>query len=426
MAGRDILKKVIHSEIFRNTSILVSGTIIAQLIPVLLQVVLRRLYQPEVFGAYSVFFSLMGVSVFFFTFRYEMAIINPEKDEEAQNLLSVIFIISIVSAVIWELLYVIFHNEIVSLLKFPEKYSWWLYFLPLVLLFYAWYLGIQYWLVRKKNFKGISVNKISRRSVEGILQVAFGLIGKSYGMFLGLLGGIMTNFFVGVKQSVKSGFSITNISVDKMKRAAKNYKEYPLFNTIPAFLNTAGMMLPVFIINKYYGTSITGYFDLTRQVLAVPVGLLSVALSQVYMQRFAEKFNKSVSIKKDIISLWVFLAIISLVSFVIIFWGGEWLFGFVFGKQWSLSGQYAEILIYKYVLVFMVSPVSSVLISIKKVKVISLWQSLYFFMILLLLAFTGYGFLSFLKVYVIIELVAYSLYLFLIVHNVAKYEKSLG
>ncbi len=425
MNSKDFLRRAFKSEIFKNTSILISGTVLAQLIPVLLQVLLRRLYAPEVFGAYSVFFSLMGVSVFFFTFRYELSVINPEKDEEAQNILAVIFFIAVVSSVLWELVLFIFIDDITVLLKFPEKYSWWLYFLPLVLLFYAWYLGIQYWLVRKKNFKGISINKISRRSVEGLVQLVLGVVGKSYGMFTGLLAGIITNFGVGVKQSIKSGFSVKNISAGKMKSVAWKYREYPFYNTIPAFLNTAGMMMPVFFINKFYGTEITGFFDLTRQVLAVPVGLLSVALSQVYLQRFAEKFNAGKSIKHDILYLWLFLGAISLVSFVIIYFAGEGLFGIVFGDKWRISGTYAEILIYKYVLVFMVSPVSNVLISIKKVKVISLWQFLYFFMILMLNFFSTYDFEDFLKVYVVIELIAYSLYLLLILYNVGKYEKSL-
>ena len=417
--------KIKTSEIFKNTSILVGGTIIAQLIPILLQVILRRLYAPEIFGAYSVFLSLFSIGVFFFTLRYELSVINPKDDYEAQNILGVIFFISIIVFFILEVILFLWNEKIVDIFNFPKDYSWWLYFLPLSLLFYAWFLGIQYWLVRKKNFKGISVNKISRRLVEGVVQLMFGSLNKSFGLLIGFLGGVIANFVVGIKQSVGSGFSIRNLSIQKIRFVAGKYKEYPIFNAIPAFLNTAGLMLPIIFMNKFYGVEVTGYFDLTRQVLAVPIALLSVALSQVYLQRFSERYNKRESIKKDLMMLWLFLGVISFVSFIIIFFAGEMLFAVIFGQKWSVSGYYAEILIFKYVLIFMVSPVSNVLISLNKVKIISLWQIFYFFVIFSLKFFSHYSFEMFLIVYVVLELIAYLVYLALIIYNVRKYEKSL-
>jgi len=419
------MKRLLKSEIVKNTGILVGGTVAAQLIPIVLQVFLRRMYAPEVFGVFSVFFSLMSIGVFFFTFRYELSIVNPEKDEDAANLLTLIIMLSFSSFLILLLTILFFDAEISRLVNIPRSYSSLLYLLPFTLFFYSSYLGMQYWLIRKKNFKGISFNKITRRSAEGIVQIILGIFRYTSGLIWGLFVGIISIFFMGLFQSRKSGLDFKVINWGRIKKVAKEYKEYPLFNTLPAFLNTAGLMLPVIFINKFFGSDITGQFDLTRQILAVPTALLSVSLSQVYLQRLSEKFNSRKSIIKDLVGLGAFLAAISLIAFVVIYFFGIQLFTLFFGSNWYDAGLYAELLIFKYLLVFVVSPMSMVFVALKKIKVTSLWQVLYFLSILVLYFFRNRDILDFLQVYVIIDVIMYSFYFLLIVLVVSKYEKSL-
>jgi O-antigen/teichoic acid export membrane protein len=419
------MKKLLKSEIVKNTGILVTGTVLAQLIPMILQVVLRRMYPAEVFGVFSVYFTLMSLGVFFFTFRYELSIVNPSDDRDAMNLVGVVMSLSLISLVILTVLLFFFYEPISKVLNIPNEYSYWLFFLPVSLFFYSSYLGMQYWLIRKKNFKGISLNKIVRRSVEGVFQIIWGALKLFYGLVAGLVLGVISIFFMGFVQSKKAGFSLKEVSWQRMKKVAHEYKEYPLYNTLPAFLNTAGLMLPILFINKFFGTDITGQFDLTRQILAVPAALLSVSLSQVYLQRLSEKFNSKQSIKKDLFGLLAFLSIISVVAFIIIFFWGIPLFTFFFGKEWYLAGEFARLLIFKYLLVFVVSPVSIVLIAIKKIKTTSAWQVLYFLAILLLWFFKDMEIFSFLRAYVFIDIVLYSIYFFLIAYNVIRYERTL-
>src|SRR5664280_2838329 len=75
-----------RSELLKNTSILISGTALAQLIPILLQPILRRYYTPDIFGAYSVYFSIVGILAIVSSFKYELAIILPRTDKEAANI----------------------------------------------------------------------------------------------------------------------------------------------------------------------------------------------------------------------------------------------------------------------------------------------------------------------------------------------------
>jgi O-antigen/teichoic acid export membrane protein len=184
-------------------------------------------------------------------------------------------------------------------------------------------------------------------------------------------------------------------------------------------------MLPVIFFNKFFGSRLTGNLDLTRQVLAVPLSFLSISISQVYLQRWSEKFNNKQSIIRDFKYLIVFLAGVSLLMLVFIYFFGQWLFPFVFGQKWDLAGKFSEILIFKYSLTFIVSPLTVIFIALKKIKYSSTWQIFYFLIIASLMFFKHLKADAFLTVYVMFDVFSYVLYFVLIWYILIKYEKSL-
>ncbi|HOY73393.1 MAG TPA: oligosaccharide flippase family protein, partial [Tenuifilaceae bacterium] len=84
------------SEILQNASILVSGTILAQAIPILLQPFLRRYFSPHDFGVYSVYSSLIGILLVISSFRYEQAIVLPKRNRDASVLVTSSILFSLV------------------------------------------------------------------------------------------------------------------------------------------------------------------------------------------------------------------------------------------------------------------------------------------------------------------------------------------
>ena len=78
----------IKSNFLKNSLILIGGTVLAQLIPLFLQLYLRRIYTPEDFGAFSIYFNLLSVFIIFCSLRYEAAVVLPKNDVESINVLS--------------------------------------------------------------------------------------------------------------------------------------------------------------------------------------------------------------------------------------------------------------------------------------------------------------------------------------------------
>ena len=62
---------LLKKDIFKDLSFLMGGTFIAQLIPILLQPVLKRLFTVEEFGVFDIYFRSVGLLAIVFSLKYE-------------------------------------------------------------------------------------------------------------------------------------------------------------------------------------------------------------------------------------------------------------------------------------------------------------------------------------------------------------------
>lgn len=410
----------------KNTIILTTGVGVSQLIIFIIQLITRRLYSPEIFGVYDVYFNLLGILVVFVALRYEMAVVLPKEDDVASNIAALAIFFSFSLNLILLLAVLFFRSIISSVLNFPEKYSLWLLFLPFTTFFFSSYQVINYWLIRKKKFRSSSLNKIARRSSEGVFQVGLGFLKNSFGLISGDLAGNLVNFTIGLRQILHSGFTFKHVSVPNMKKVFYRYIQFPKYNLLPALLNTVSTALPFLIINKYYGSTVTGYFGLSKMILAIPVALISTSLSQVLLQRITEKKNSGMSIKKDVDRSALYLAGIGLAGTLILsLWGVE-LITFFFDKTWETSGRFIKIIVFASAINFVVSPLSIVFVTLEKLNIQAIWQGSYFLMTLGLLLFRQLPVEQFLYIYITIDIVSYLAYFILIEKVIAKYEISIS
>lgn len=414
-----------NSELFKNTSILLSGTALAQLIPILLEPILRRYYSPEIFGAYSVYLSLLGILIIVASFKYELAIILPKKDKEAANIFILSVILSFFFSIILLIIVLIWKKNICIFLNLSLTYVNYLYVIPLGTFLFSLYQSINFWLIRKKKFLAISQNKFIRRSFEGSGKIGFRFIVGTYGLVIGDILGHIANLVSGVIQAHKSGLNLKLINFNKLRYVSRKYIEYPKFNVIPSFLSACSYLLPAILINKFFSTEYAGFFDLSKLVLSIPLALIATSISNVLLQRVSEKYREKQSFVKEFIPIVIIVLLIAFTElFIISLWGAD-LFIFIFGKKWSLSGEISEILIWSFSISFITASFTSVFIAMKKIKIYSFWQLFYFICIMSLYFFRKYGFIDFLKVFVFIEIISYLIAISMIIVVMLKYELNL-
>ncbi|MEI6048932.1 MAG: oligosaccharide flippase family protein [Bacteroidota bacterium] len=423
MTREELFHSLKNSELLRNTSILVSGTAVAQLIPILLQPILRRYYSPDIFGAYAVYLSLIGILGIISSFKYELAIILPRKDKEAANVFFLTILINILFDVLLVFVIIIWKTDILHFFNLSDKFSDYLYFVPLGIFFYSFYQSINYWLIRKKGFFPISINKFVRRGFEGFAQVAFKFAKNSHGIIFGDLIGHFANIISGIYQGKKRGLSLGLFSLGKIKFVALKYFEFPKYNVIPSFMSACSFLLPVILLNKFFSSEITGFFDLSKLLLSIPLALISTSISNVLLQSISEKFKINKSLKKDLLLILGIVCVIGTVEIIVITFFGVELFKLIFGELWGFSGKISQILVWSYALNFFVASFSAIFISMNKIKLLSAWQLFYFISIISLTFFRKYEFLDFLRIYVSIEVFCYLISIVLMFYIVSGYER---
>jgi O-antigen/teichoic acid export membrane protein len=414
-----------QTDFLRNTVILIFGTGIAQLIPILLQPVLRRVYAPADFGAFAVYFSLIGILTVIANFRYDLAIGLPEKDEEGANLFFLTLLTNFLFNIFLLFVIILFRHSIAQFFKFPEKFSGFLFLLPFGTFFFCSFQAMNYWLIRKKAFKSLSINKISRRGAEGIVQVSFGLFRNSAGLFWADIAGSISNNISGIRQMRRTAFNVHFFSRPVIISVMKRYIGFPKYNLIPHLFGTLALQFPVFIINRMFTKTDLGYFDLTQQAILAPFALISVAVSQVLLQVVTKKKHDRENIYHDFMNLTFLLLAIGLTSVVVIELWGPQLYSFVFGKTCRIAGEYSRILIIGFMFFLIVSPMGAVLMGLEEIRIMSLWNLIHFILIFGLYFVTNITFITFLKLFVAIEVVAFSIFYLLIIKAIIKHDKGI-
>ncbi|MBS3772148.1 MAG: oligosaccharide flippase family protein [Bacteroidales bacterium] len=422
---RNFTQSFFQSLYFRRSVVLIAGTAVSQIIALLFQLILRRLFLPEVFGAFALYLSTFTILATLTSLKYETAIVIPKTKKEAVHLFYLSFLLNFLFAALLFVVFLLFRHEFSSLIGLNAKYAHWFLILPLSLLFFGFYKAINYALIREKRFRYSSLNKVIRRGIEGIGQISAGLGNFNSGLVWGHLLGNFSQNISGLLQLRKISFFTSAFDSSTLKGVMNRFSNFPKYQAFPHMLNTLSFTLPVIIVNILYNQEITGFFDLTRQALALPMALISTSLSQVVFQDISERRNQKKPIKRQISKTFKTLLFISLPGILIVLLWGESLFAFFFGSEWGISGRVAQILIFSYAIRFIVTPLSPVLTALERLKMLALWRIAYFLAVLSLFLLTNIDIFLFFKIYMGIEAGFYALYFILIWSACVKYDRKL-
>ena len=399
------------SDFNKNILTLMTGTTLAQAIPIAISPILTRIYTPEDFGLYAIFVAIVAIFGSVVNGRYDQAIMLPKRDEDAINIFALGFIISCGVSLLL-LITVVLFNDYFTKLLLNDDIGLWLYFVPLAVFLTGIFNLLNYFNTRKKYYKDLATATIIRSLLTGIIQLSLGFTKQGA---TGLISGQMISQFfentILLKNLIKNKELIFKISKEKIIALAKRYREIPKYSILATLSNTLAHRLTNILISSFYSVATLGFYSLVQRVLGVPSSLIGHSIGQVFFQEATKEKHETGQAINTFSKTVKKLIIIGLPSFTILFFTVEELFAFMFSEEWRIAGVYAKIVIPWVFISFVVSTVSFIDILMEKQKKYLIFNiTLIIFTILVIYLSRELTFDKFLQNYTIVMSIIYSVY----------------
>lgn len=358
----------------RNTSFrgdvlrLVSGTGIGQIIALLAAPVIARLYPPSAFGVAAVFASFGSIFGVMACLRYELSIVLPETDREGANLFALSVGLSLATALLTGLVLALAGEEIAGWINMPEirPYLW---LVPVTVLLHGLFIALNYWNTRTKHFTRLSIARVTQQVAGTSITLGAGFAGYATGGVMigaGVAGqGVATATLGGQIWRDNGKFIRDNVHWRGVVEGLRRYKNFPMFSSWSALLNTASWQLPALMLSAFFSSAVVGFYALGFRILQMPMTLIGRAISQVFLQRAAVE-RVAGNLGSLVETLFQRLLITSLLPGLILMLTGADLFRFVFGSEWTEAGVYTQILAPWAIIWFISSPLSTIYTVLEK------------------------------------------------------------
>lgn len=340
---------------------LVSGTVLAQIINVVITPFLTRLYAPDAFGIAASFVSVVNLFSVIACMRYDLAIMLPEDDEEAVNLLGVSIGWAVLLSLFTTFLFGFVGRNLVEKLNVSELIPY-LYWIPPMILLLGLFQAQNYWNSRTKHFGRLSIAKVTGAATTQLVNLESGLQGNATGGSLirgSLVGQLLSTLLLTFqiwREDAK--FFSQAVRWSKMQAVLVRYKKFPLYSTWAALLNVISWQLPVFLLSYYFSSTVVGYYALGFRILQLPMSLVGGAIAQVFFQRASEAKLEGhlAQVVEDTFSWLVRIGMFPMFMLGVV---GRDLYVIVFGDAWAEAGVYTQILSIWAFFWFIASPLST-------------------------------------------------------------------
>jgi cbb3-type cytochrome oxidase maturation protein len=405
---------------------LMSGTMVAQIIPVTISPILTRIYSPAEFGSLALYLAILAVVSVLGTMRYELAIVQSKSTEDAKALLHLCLVTSASMSFFFLIVVVVYDYMNFDWFdsQIPNEL---LYLLPVSLFLNGFVLSFRYWLLRQNQFGKLTGTAVAQSGGTGTGQISIGLGQTSNGLIFGqVLGQFLAGFYMVIAGIKTDKRVFRGYSWSLSRRQAGIFSNMPKYSLVGSMADVLAVQLPVLFITKIFNSVVTGYFSLTVRVLNLPLVALSGALSQVLFKKVSDlALTNPERIKPLLIKIHLVLVCMMIPFVALFFLWGEDLFGFVFGENWRQAGYMASVLVFGVAVRFSVSPLSIVMAMKENVRLGMYWQLAYVLTLsTTLFAFREAPIEKLVLVFVCHDSLLYLVYFFLILKGAEKLKEA--
>ncbi len=352
---------------FKNFVLLFTGNSVSQIIPFLLAPVISRIFSPQQLAVQENFLAMVAIISVIAAGRFEIALILPKIQKKANNLFALALLIAICISVV-SLAAMLFQNQISTWYKDEELGNYIFYLAPAVFLLTINNILTQ-WIIRAGKYSLTSISKVSQSITQNGGYALLGYFGWGiHGLIIAWLIGNLLPALILLSQSFDN-FKKEDISSQEMRTVTKEYKDFPLINSLHAFTDIfATQFLLFWLITRNYGMLCLGLFAVMNRYLRAPFNLIGTAVGQLYYREASHAKNESVSLHPIFNRSILLVAAVTVPAMIIVYFFGPDIFAIYLGEKWRDAGTYASIMAPAMLFNFIVSPVSATPLIFKKQK----------------------------------------------------------
>jgi len=373
-----IVKKYIgESSYKKNVLFLMSGRIIAQVVPILLTPLLTRIYSPEEFGIFSVYYTIISLVAMVSSGRYCLAIILPKKEESARSLVFLSWGLSFLTTVIFGIIMFLVGEKFFTLLN-AEILNSYLVLMLINILFLGFSEAAYYYGLRKKAYKVLSINVIFQSMTVVVFRLVLGyFVSTEYGLLLAFLAEYLVSVIMLVYRLKIYKFNYKKI-FDNIRNIARRYIRFPKYSLFADILSMSSNLSPNLFVNGFFGSVASGHYAMSDKILGSPIWFVTSSVGDVFKQEAAEQFREQGSAYNIFIKTVRTLFLLGIVPFILIFIFVPHIIPFLLGEGWEPVGNFIRIFSIMYFAKFVITPVSYIVYIVNKQSYNILFQGLRF------------------------------------------------
>lgn len=413
------LKEWISSEYLKNILSVSVGSFVAQIINFFSNLLIGRLYAPDAYGEFALFNYVLGTLLVFGNLKLDINVLIEQKNSKISAFAYVSFVLSLIFSFVSCMIFYAYNS-------FTHHYFnvfWYIVFVWT----YIFMVNNQFnwmFLTRLKEYKFQGFWRI----VESIFSNGFIILLyplQSLGIALGYL---ISNLIVFIGLSKKTLFfsEIKNFNTSTLDADIYSDIKNNRFIIYQSLLETLQFSLIPFLFSEHSG--LIGMYSMSIRIMQVPVRVLILPLTQVFMSNISEYIHQKKSIKGFYRkNFYLMLGVLLPISLMFLL-GGKFIFSFLLGKNWSDTFIITNILLAWIMIDILKAPFVQLFYIFKQQKIyyyfyLAIVFSIFFIgtlsIYLNINVFSALTIIAVIETFIVISIIFYTYFL------VLRYEKSI-
>lgn len=328
----------------RGIVLMTGGTALGQLVVVATTPIITRLYTPDQLGLASTFLALLTILGVAACLRYDITIPLPENEVDGVNLLAAALLITPLVALGLLVVIVLAGNNLVQQLNLPELGNY-LLLLPPGILAMGLYQAFAAWTMRLRLFPMVAQTRVNQSIAQTAVQIIAGFMSVgAAGLMLGYIVGQASGIGVLLRAFWRDQRGLwKQVSSAGIWQTIVRYKAFPLFSTLSAIFNSAGLRVTPIVFAVLFGLETAGLYSFADRLTSIPVALVATSLGQAFLVEASRlKHQNPQAVAPLFYRLALRLLLIGCAIGVPLIVFSPWVIGFVFGEKWVEAVIYVQ------------------------------------------------------------------------------------